>query len=45
MPGKKDCVSMMVYGVKKKVQKKQIMCTVSTIYGDGLKKKHCTRAP
>lgn len=28
MPGKKDCVSMVVNGVKEKVQKRQILCTI-----------------
>ena len=32
MPGKKDCVSMMVDGVKKKLQKKQTMFTVYERY-------------
>ena len=32
MPGKKDCVSMVVDGVKQRVQKRQILCTIYETY-------------
>ena len=32
MPGKRDCVSMMVNGVKEKVQKRQILCTINEAF-------------
>ena len=32
MPGKRDCVSMTVNGVKGRVQKRQILCTIFEAY-------------
>ena len=32
MPGKRDCVTMIVKGVKERVQKRQILCTIYEAY-------------